>query len=271
MPQGGLAAGAALLCFSALLLFIGRLDVPSGAGMALASADRLPPGARLLADALKDVSQGSPSGTSQLKKSDGARPGGPRTAAAGSMPRLEQAALRMQGKMSPLSSMPRRRAAIDERSLPAAGTHEWKVAKAKEEVRSASLRLAIDKEQRRLDKERAAFDKLYKGPVGQKLLAREALAARVKDELSVARKMQAKARKLSDRVVTDLHVKKGHFDIKKWYRSQSAFKSSQESTSAVKKAKDLWAKAMTDQQALRKVGHVSPFAMHTLRFLVFPC
>ena len=55
-----------------------------------------------------------------------------------------------------------------------------------------------------------------------------------------------------------LHAK-GDRNSDERYRSQSAFKSSKESTDAVNKAKKLWAKAMVDRQALHKVVGPHPF------------
>jgi len=244
-------AAAATLVSAAALLFlsVGRVDVKDGGEVSLtAAAGRLPPGVHLLADALRDVAKG-PVATEGTSKGVAAQRGTASATAAGDdMPGLAREALRMRGLEASL-----RRAAVHERWLPRAGTHAWKLAKAKAEVRATTAQLKLDKERRRLDVERAAYDKLYRGPVGQALVAKEALAARVKEEVVAAKAMQADARKLSDKVMTDLHVKEGHFDIKQWYRSQSAFESSQESTAAVKKAQALWAKAVADQQTLRKV------------------
>jgi len=228
----------------------------------------LPPGTNLLSAALRDVAKGSagaesaainPQAADRTPAADAHKNSNvPDGASVHSMkiPGLERLAMRMDEgrRMSPLASMPRRMNRIQTASLPAAGTRSWKLAKAKAEVHASSLQLKLDKERRRLDVEQAAYSKLYKGTVGSKLEAKEVLAERVKKEIFTAKAMEAQARKLSDKVVTDLHVKKGHYDIKQWYRSQSAYKSSQESTTAVKEAKELWAKAMTDRQTLQKMS-----------------
>ena len=230
--------------------------------------EELPPGARLLADALRDVATTAKSEPLTRAAHEHSGKGGGAGARGDGVPDsasvhamkftgLERLALQMR-KLTPLASMPRRDDVISASSLPAAGSHAWKIAETKAALRVSSLQLQLDKQKRRLDVENAEHAALLHGPVGEQLQARQAMAGRAKREVAAAKDMEAKARKLSDEVVSDLHVAKGHYDIKQWYRSQSAFKSSKESTDAVNKAKKLWAKAMVDRQALRKV--VGPHA-----------
>ena len=232
--------------------------------------EELPPGARLLADALRDVATTDKSAPLLTRaEHEHSRKGGGAGARGDGVPDsasvhamkftgLERLALQMR-KLTPLASMPRRDDVISASSLPAAGSHAWKIAETKAALRMSSLQLQLDKQQRRLDVENAEHAALLHGPVGEQLQARQTVAGRAKREVAAAMDMEAKARKLSDEVVSDLHVAKGHYDIKQWYRSQSAFKSSKESTDAVNKAKKLWAKAMVDREALRKVVGPHPF------------
>jgi len=271
--RAGTAAGAAAVC--AVLTACAVVWSTGGRGAVVLG--ELPPGTRLLADALRDVATATDArGHAAVRGNGGGKGGGGGEAAAAGasgvgvpdsasvhamkLTGLERLALGMR-KMSPLASMPRLDP-ISPSSLPAAGSHAWEVAKTKATVRVSSLQLKLDRQQRRLDVESAEHAALLNGPVGAELNARQALADRVKHEVAAAKSMEAKARKLSDKVVSDLHVQKGHYDIKQWYRSQSAFKSSEESTDAVSKAKKLWAKAMADRQALRKV--VGPIPLPAL-------
>jgi hypothetical protein len=241
-----------------LLLVVGRLDVRRER-VELDVAPEVPPGARLLADALRDVAK-SEEGNAEESKGKGSKAAA-RAPDGASVHAVRETALErmamaigMREKMTPLASMPRHRFVVDASSLPSYGSRAWKLAKAKADVRVSALQLTVDKEQRRFDEEGARYSKLYKGPVGAKLQSKEQLEARVKREVATAQAMEARARKMSDNVVQDLNVKKGHIDIKQWYRSQAAFKSSQESTEAVKDAKKLWAKAMADREALHTVS-----------------
>jgi hypothetical protein len=255
----GLAGACATLAASAVAWHMGARR-----GVVL---EKLPPGARLLADALQDVATGKAAPLTRAHEISGkggdagARGDGvPDSASVHAMKftGLERLALQMR-KLTPLASMPRRDVVISASSLPAAGSHAWKVAETKAALRVSSLQLQLDKQQRRLDVENAEHAALLHGPVGEQLQARQNMAGRAKREVAAAKDMEAKARKLSDEVVSDLHVAKGHYDIKQWYRSQSAFKSSKESTDAVNKAKKLWAKAIVDREALRKVVGPHPF------------
>jgi len=250
------ASGCAVLV---LLLVAGHLDISGGYQTELEQT--LPPGTHLLADALRDVAEGAEPAagagyTARSRHLADTVKGKQRAAAKHTDTNLQRMAMAMRlGEkiMSPLASMPRSRVTIDKSLLPAFGSRQWKLAKAKADVRVSSLQLTVDKEKRRLDAERDMYSKLYTGPVGEELFAKEQLAARVKNEVASAKAMEAKARMVSDNVVKDLNVKNGHIDIKQWYMSQAADKSAQDSTQAVKEAKKLWGKAQADRQTLHKV------------------
>ena len=260
-------AATAAACAAACLLLAAVSSNRGSGTLAIAllrSPASLPPGAQLLADALRDVDKAEhaqPPSDGKAAALDAA----PATAAArtGKAKRLEAHAAPFAALKSAddgLLALAQRdllkspEPASARPALPAWGSHAWKVAAAQAEVQEKALQLKLDRQQRELDQQHAAFEALSEGALGTKLSDRMALAAKVRKEVAAAKDMQARARKLSDKVVTDLHVSNGKLNLRQWYRSQSAYKASDESTAAVKRAEKLWAKAMRDRQDLRAMG-----------------
>ena len=288
----GLALGLAALAVLAVTCVV-VLTHQTASQSKLVSSDASIPGARLLAEALRD----------EAPRPKGARPRHPSSRAAahkhpGSFVSQAQRA-KDQATWAKIAAAERSAAAekkqgavnaeaaaakglhvqeikaapkdpiVDEKTLEAEEkAHEQKHArKVVLELAQANLSESFDKlklarDLRARDGMQAKYLPFLGGKFGRLMEEKKALVSRERLDIDAAKALESRAQSLSQDVVKNLNVHNGKFSLAEWYRNGGALRSSQQSTDAVASAKRMWARVVADQRALRRIEANPLFEKH---------
>jgi len=123
-------------------------------------------------------------------------------------------------------------------------------------------RLRLARDRRKHDGMVAQYEPFLRGKFGKLMAKKSALVSRERLDITAAKALEARARRLSQQVVKNLNVHNGKFSLAEWYRNGGALESSKDSTVAVAGAKRMWARVVTDQRALKRMEASPLFNKH---------